>query len=59
MEFAEGDKVFLKVSSMKDIVGTGGRNKLDPRYIWPFEILERVGPLAYQLALPPKIEKIL
>ena len=34
------------------------RNKLDPRYIEPFEILERIRPLAYQLALPPEIEKI-
>ena len=58
LEFAEGDKVFLKVSPMKGIVRTGRRNKLYPRYIGPFEILKRVGPLVYRLALPSEIEKI-
>jgi len=58
LEFAEGDKVFLKVSPIKGMVRGGKRNKLDPRYIGPFEILERIGPLAYRLALPPEIEKI-
>ena len=58
LEFAEGDKVFLKISPMKGMVRGGKRNKLDPRYIGPFEILERIGPLAYRLALPPEIEKI-
>jgi len=36
----------------------GRRNKLGPRYVRPFEILERIGPLAYRLALPPEMEKI-
>ena len=58
LEFAEGDKVFLKISPMKGMIRVGKRNKLDPRYIGPFEILERIGPLAYRLALPPEIEKI-
>ena len=58
LEFTEGDKVFLKVSLMRGVVRVGRRNKLDPRYIGPFEILERIGPLAYRLALPPEIEKI-
>jgi len=58
LEFAAGDKVFLKVSPIKGMVRGGKRNKLDPRYIGPFEILERIGPLAYRLALPPEIEKI-
>ena len=36
----------------------GKRNKLGPRYVGPFEILERIGPLAYRLALPPEMEKV-
>ena len=42
LKFAEGDKVFLKISPMKRIVRTSKRNKLDPQYIGPFEILERL-----------------
>ena len=40
------------------MIRVGKRNKLDPRFIGPFEILERIGPLAYRLVLPPEIEKI-
>ena len=40
------------------MIWDGKRNKLDPRYIGPFEILERIGPLAYRLALPPEMEKM-
>ena len=58
LEFTDGDKVFLKVSPMKSVMHIGRRNKLGPRYVGPFEILERIGPLAYRLALPPEIEKV-
>ncbi|XP_073121965.1 uncharacterized protein [Henckelia pumila] len=47
-----GDHVFLKVSPMKGMMRFGRRGKLNPRYIGPFEILERIGTLAYRLALP-------
>jgi hypothetical protein len=53
LEFANGDKVFLKVAPMKGVTRFGKRGKLNPRYIRPYEILDRVGPLAYRLALPP------
>ena len=53
LEFAVGDFVFLKVSPMKGVVRFGKKKKkLSPRFIRPFEILERVGELAYRLALP-------
>jgi len=58
LKFAEGDKVFLKVFPMKDMVYIGRRNKLDPQYLGSFEILVRIGLLAYRLVLPSEIEKI-
>ncbi len=42
MEFAKGDKVFLKVALMKGVTRFGKRGKLNPRYIRSYEILERV-----------------
>lgn len=53
-----GDKVFLKVSPWKNVLRFGKKGKLSPRFIGPYEILERVGPVAYKLALPPELDKI-
>ena len=55
LEFEAGDTVFLKTSPMKGVMRFCQKGKLSPRYVGPFEILERVGKVAYQLALPPAI----
>ena len=53
-----GDHVFLKVMPKRGVVKFGKRGKLSPRFIEPFEILKRVGTVAYQLALPPSISSV-
>ncbi|WCJ39071.1 Transposon Tf2-6 polyprotein [Euphorbia peplus] len=58
IEYIVGDKVFLKISPWKGVLRFGKRGKLSPRFIGPYEILERVGPVAYRLALPPELSKI-
>ncbi|TYJ96450.1 retrotransposon protein, putative, Ty3-gypsy sub-class [Cucumis melo var. makuwa] len=58
LEFGVGDKVFLKVAPMKGVLRFEGRGKLSPRFVGPFEILERLGPVAYRLALPPLLSTV-
>ena len=58
LEFTEGDKVFLIVAPMKGVTRFGKKGKLNPRFIGSFEILERIGPVAYRLALPPELANI-
>ncbi|KAJ8768423.1 hypothetical protein K2173_021576 [Erythroxylum novogranatense] len=58
MEYEVGEKVFLKTSPWKGVLRFGKKGKLSPRYVGPYEILERIGPLAYRLALPPELSHI-
>ena len=55
LEFEVGDHVFLKVMPKRGVVRFGKRGKLSPRFIGPFEILERIDSVAYRLALPPSM----
>ena len=55
LEFEVGDHVLLKVMPKRGVVRFGKRGKLSPRFIGPFKILERVGTVAYLLALPPSM----
>ena len=58
IRYEVGEKVFLKVSPWKKVMRFGKKGKLSPRFISPYEVIEKVGPVAYHLALPPELEKI-
>ncbi|GJS06312.1 putative reverse transcriptase domain-containing protein [Tanacetum coccineum] len=58
MGFQVGDKVMLKVSPWKGVVHFGKRGKLNPRYVGPFKVLEKVGEVAYKLKLPEELSRV-
>ena len=58
LQFEIGDKVFLKVSPSKGITRFGVKGKLRPRFFGPYEVLERIGQVAYRLALPPNLGNV-
>ncbi|GJZ38851.1 putative reverse transcriptase domain-containing protein [Tanacetum coccineum] len=58
MDFQVGDKVMLKVSPWKGVVRFGKRGKLNPRYVRPFKVLEKVGSVAYKLELPEELSRV-
>ncbi|KAA3461756.1 DNA/RNA polymerases superfamily protein [Gossypium australe] len=58
IEFAIGDRVFLKVSPWKKVLRFGRKGKLSLRFIGPYRMLKRVGPVAYQLELPSELSQI-
>ncbi|GJX73803.1 putative reverse transcriptase domain-containing protein [Tanacetum coccineum] len=57
LEFSVGDYVLLKVSPWKSVVRFGKKGKLAPRFVGPFEIIEKVGPVSYRLDLPEKLDE--
>ncbi|GJV37014.1 putative reverse transcriptase domain-containing protein [Tanacetum coccineum] len=58
IEFQVGDKVMLKVLPWKGVVRFGKRGKLNPRYVGPFKVIERVGEVAYKLELPEELSRV-
>ncbi|GKB01940.1 putative reverse transcriptase domain-containing protein [Tanacetum coccineum] len=58
MEFQVGDKVMLKVSPWKGVVRFGKRGKLNPRYVGPFKVLEKVGEVTYKLEIPEELSRV-
>ncbi|GJW48101.1 putative reverse transcriptase domain-containing protein [Tanacetum coccineum] len=58
MEFQVGDKVMLKVSPWKGVVRFGKLGKLNPSYVGPFKVLEKVGSVAYKLKLPQELSRL-
>ncbi|GJS42735.1 hypothetical protein Tco_0567778, partial [Tanacetum coccineum] len=58
MEFQVEDRVMLKVSPWKGVIRFGKRGKLNPRYVGPFKVLEKVGSIAYKLKLPQELSRV-
>ena len=58
LEFNVGDRVLLEVSPWKGVIRFGKRGKLNPRYVGPFKITKRVGPVAYELELPEELSGV-
>ncbi|XP_075479449.1 uncharacterized protein LOC142520334 [Primulina tabacum] len=58
VEFNVGEKAYVKVSPMRGVVRFSKAGKLNPRYVGPFDILEKVGTLACRLAQPPNMSRI-
>ena len=58
LELEIGDKVFLRVAPIKGVMRFGKNGKLSPRFVEPFEVLERVGKVAYRIALPPALSGV-
>ncbi|XP_073017811.1 uncharacterized protein [Primulina eburnea] len=58
MDFEVGDHVFFKIAPLKGIMKFAGKRKLSPRFIGPFEILDKIGKRAYRLALPPDLDRV-
>ncbi|GJR94317.1 putative reverse transcriptase domain-containing protein [Tanacetum coccineum] len=58
LEFKVEDKVLLKVMPWKGVMRFGKKGKLAPRYVGPFEILERIGPVAYRLRLAKELSEV-
>ncbi|PNX89858.1 retrotransposon-related protein [Trifolium pratense] len=58
LEFQEGDHVFLRVIPTTGVGRALKSKKLTPKFIGPYQILKRVGPVAYEIALPPKLSNL-
>ena len=58
LEFQVGDQVFLRISPGKGVLRFVKKGKLSPRYMEPYEIVERIGEVAYRLRFPPELAKI-
>ncbi|KAA0046200.1 hypothetical protein E6C27_scaffold376G00730 [Cucumis melo var. makuwa] len=58
LKFEVGDMVFMKVAPMKGVLRFEKKGKLSPRFVGLFEILERIGPVTYRLALPPSLSTV-
>nr|GEX84349.1 putative reverse transcriptase domain-containing protein [Tanacetum cinerariifolium] len=58
MEFQVVDKVMLKVLPRKGVVRFKKREKLNPRYVGPFKVLENIGKVAYELELPKELSRV-
>ena len=50
--------MYLKISPMKGVVRFGKKGKLNPRYVGPYDIFQRVGKVSYELKLPSELASV-
>ncbi|XP_052732445.1 uncharacterized protein LOC128196243 [Vigna angularis] len=58
LEFAVGDHVFLRLNPITGVGRAVRPKKLSPKFIGPYQILRKIGPVAYELALPPQLSNL-
>ena len=58
LQFEIGDHVYLKISPMKGVMRFVKKVKLSPRYVGPYEVLQRVGKVSYELQLPNELASV-
>ncbi|KAG2394978.1 uncharacterized protein HKW66_Vig0076470 [Vigna angularis] len=58
LEFEEGDHVFLRVTPTTGVGRAIKMRKLTPKFLGPYQILKKIGPVAYEIALPPRLAKL-
>ena len=58
LQFEIGYLVFLKIPPWKGVLRFGRRGKLSLKFIGPYEIVSKVGPISYRLKLPPELSRI-
>ena len=58
LQFQVGDQVFMRISPWKGVLRFEKKGKLSPHYMGPYEIVERIGEVAYWLRLPPELARI-
>jgi len=55
LEFAAGERIFLRVAPTKGVGRTIKSMKLSPKFVGPYQILRNIGPVAYEIVLPPQL----
>jgi len=58
LEFAVGDHVFLRITPTTGVGKAIRSRKLSPKFIGPYQILRKIGPVAYEIALPPQLSNL-
>jgi len=58
LEFAPGDHVFLRITLTTGVGRAIRSRKLSPKFIGPYQILRRIGPVTYEIALPPPLANL-